>query len=278
MLIVHIALTPLAGAPIRIVEAINKHTDFKARLIDFDPYRYKQRTFPEDLIWEKDKEQCLQLISQADIIHFHHFMDIESENNPFNINFKKIAPKAKFIRHYHTNLKQFCKWNNINETSVLNDKYPKLIVPHCAERSILDACIVPNIIPIYDAILTPRTTNNSPLQIFYSASSGDSSMWQARWESKGVPEVCSKFENLSKKADFNFKLIQNTPYVECMKLKQESDIIIGDTTSGSYHLTDLEALSMGKPVFSYLDSRSQFVLQNLLQCDSLPFINTRLKT
>lgn len=62
-----------------------------------------------------------------------------------------------------------------------------------------------------------------------------------------------------------------------MKLKQHSDIVIGDITSGSYHLTDLEALSMGKPTFSYLDSRSQFVLQNLVQCESLPFVNCRLE-
>lgn len=51
MLVVHIAFSPLAGAPIRIVTALNAYTNMHARLINTNPAGYGKRTFPEDLIW-----------------------------------------------------------------------------------------------------------------------------------------------------------------------------------------------------------------------------------
>lgn len=94
MLVLHIAMTPLAGAPIRLVNALNKYTDFKSRLIVFNTKAYGTRTFPNDLDWQADKEKCLELISKADIIHLHHFIDIDSTDNAFRINFKDIVKKV----------------------------------------------------------------------------------------------------------------------------------------------------------------------------------------
>lgn len=277
MNVVFITCTPLAGAPIRIANALNKYTEYKTRVIDLSPNCYGNRTFEEDLVWVEDKEECLQIISQADIIHFHHFFDVESENNPFHVNFKKVNPKAKIIRHFHSTLDFILKCNpGLSASDIEKDKYPKLVVPHCSERTFLSAVVVPNIIPIHDSILLPLQTSNITPEVFYSVSSPDS-ISAARWETKGLPEVSYKINSIKKQIAFDFKIVQNMPYKECMKLKQNSNIVIGDVTSGSYHLTDLEALSMGKPTISYLDSRSQFVLQNLLKCDSLPFVNCRLE-
>jgi len=36
-LVLHVSKTSLAGAPIRIVNALNKYTDYKARLANFMP-------------------------------------------------------------------------------------------------------------------------------------------------------------------------------------------------------------------------------------------------
>ncbi len=272
--IVFLTLTSLAGAPIRIAQALNQYTNFKVRVINNNPYNYGNRTYPEDLIWEKDKTECLELISNTDILHLHHYMDLE--HNAFGINLKKLSSKAKIVRHFHTNLEDICKWNNYSASDILNDKYPKLVIPHCPERSFPDAFVVPNIIPSNDEILMPLQTNNIIPKVFFSASSSNS-MWDTRWNTKGLPEVKKKFKNLKKLYDFDLQIIQNMPYEQCQQQKRLSDIIIGDTTSGSYHLTDLEALSQGKPVFSYLDSRTQLTLTNLLKCTELPFINTRLE-
>ena len=276
MNVVFIICTPLAGAPIRIANALNAYTDYKIRVINLNPSHYGDRVFPEDLSWQKDKEECIELIKSADILHFHHFFDVESENNPFGINFRKFAPKAKIVRHFHTDLNQLSFWINIPASVITGDPYPKLVIPHYPERTFLDAFVVPNIIPINDDILLPKDVNNNPLKVFYSASSLGS-MWITRWNTKGYPEILKKFENLKKKNKFDFSVVTNTPYTECQKIKQESDIVIGDITSGSYHLTDLESLSMGKPTFTYLDSRIQLTLTTLLGCTDLPFVNTRIE-
>lgn len=276
MLVVHLSLSPLAGAPIRIVDALNQWTSFHCRLINFNPGLYGARTFPEDLIWAQDQDVCLELIKTADILHFHHYFDLETENNPFNINFRDRAKKsAKFIRQYHTDLFQLCQWNKCSPSAILNDRYPRIVIAHCAERTFLDTFIVPNILPIQSELLCPEVTQNRRERVFFSASF-DTSMWHARWNTKGLPEVRAKFEYLQTRKDFDFLLVSNTPYEQCQKLKQQSDIVIGDTTSGGFHLTDLEALSQGKPTFTYLDGRSQMVLQQLLNCNELPFINARL--
>lgn len=278
MLVLHIAMSPLAGAPIRLVNALNQYTDFKSRLIVFNTKAYGTRTFPNDLDWQVDKEKCLELISKADIIHFHHFIDFDSTDNAFKINFKDTAKKScKFIRQFHSNLKFISGDNSDIMNKIVNDKYPKLVIPHCAERVFLNAAVVPNIIPINDEIYLPNYKNNDIPQVFYSASS-KSSIWDARWETKGYFEVCDKLKSLKKKYNnFNYNVVTDTPYYECLKIKQNSDIVIGDICTGSYHLTELEALSQGKCVFAYLDNRIQLVLQNLTGCKDLPFINTRIE-
>lgn len=101
MLVVHLTYTPLAGAPIRIVNALNAFTNVKARLINLNPNAYNSRVFPEDLIWQQDKNIALSLISAADIIVCHHPMDLV--NNKFGISLKNspnllVNSYSTFIR------------------------------------------------------------------------------------------------------------------------------------------------------------------------------------
>ncbi len=277
MNIVFLTCTPLAGAPIRIANALNRYTDNTVRVIDLNPNIYGNRTFPEDLIWNNNKEESIELIANADIIQTFHFFDVSSANNGFNFNFEKCAKKnVKFIRMFESELDFIAGSNDYYKNLILNDKYPKLVIPHYPERTFLDAFVVPNIIPINDDILLPKNTNNNTIKVFYSASSSGS-MWCTRWNTKGYPEIVKKFSELKKKNDFDFITVTDAPYKKCQQIKQDSNIVIGDITSGSYHLTDLEALSMGKPTFAYLDSRTQLTLTTLLGCTDLPFINTRIE-
>ncbi|MFV0349278.1 MAG: glycosyltransferase, partial [Halodesulfovibrio sp.] len=59
--------------------------------------------------------------------------------------------------------------------------------------------------------------------------------------------------------------------------KQESRIVVDDLTTGSYHLTGLEALSQGKPVLAYLDERTRSIMQHFSGTAENPFINIRLE-
>lgn len=274
MICVHISYTPLAGAPIRIVNALNKYTDIKARLINLNPNIYGARVFEEDLIWEKDKDEALEIITKADIICLHHWMRLD--DNGFKINFLDITKKnCKFVRQFHSNLDTITGGDYNLKQIIINENIPKIVIPHYPERSILNAKIVPNIIPIDDENYKPnvKQDNDKPV-IFYSYTFNNEG-FSSRWDTKGYPEVSRLLQHFKDLA--NIKKITNTPFFECLKIKRESDIVIDDIITGSYHLTSLEALSQGKLTLAYLDNRTQYILRKLTGASELPFVNVKME-
>lgn len=270
MLALHIALTPLAGAPIRIVNALNKHTNWQARLINLLPTAYGKRTFPEDLIWDNDKILAISLIKKADIIVAHHPIDLV--NNKFGIDFKKVVkPSCKFIQHFHSN-----RFAYGIENPILNGYDAQSVIPHCPERTFLDFKILPNIIPINDEYLLPKISHSTKPKVVFSVST-KRSRYKRRWDTKGYPEVSKKLKKFSKKIGFEYIEISNTPYYEAMRIKRDADIVIGDVVTGSFHLTELEGLSQGKAVFSFLDGRSLQTFMQEFHCTDIPFVNVEIE-
>ncbi len=278
-LVLHVSKTSLAGAPIRIVNALNKYTDYTARLINFMPSSLMDDTnvFEEDLNWQSssDKPIIRDLIKKADIIHFHHFMDLEFYN-PFLINFfKETKPSCKFLRHFHTD-KQFIMRNDLDFNKFYpKDNLPRVVIPHYPERTFMDCTIVPNIIPINEAYCMPKTVENKKPIVAYSASMR-TSYKKERWATKGYPEVTAKLRELSSKLDFELIEIVGKTFEKAMEIKQNADIVIGDVVTGSYHLTELEALSLGKPCLTYLDGRSVMTFINTFKSSDIPFVNVNI--
>ena len=62
-----------------------------------------------------------------------------------------------------------------------------------------------------------------------------------------------------------------------MKLKRRSKLVLDEMITGSYHLSALEGLSLGKPVLTYIDRRTEKVLKFISGADDLPFVNIRLE-
>lgn len=269
MRVIHLSLTPLAGAPIRIVNALNRHTDTVARLIDFDPERYGRRVFPEDLVWKRDRDESLAALAEADLVVAHHFFDFRS--NPFGVDLTRVVrPTCRFVRQFHSSIASVCRFMNVTEQEIRGDPCPKLVIPHCPERSFLDARIVPNIVPIQEEAYRPLHEAKPKPVIFFSATYKDS-CWTWRWETKGYPEVVRLLKRQRDSADLD--IVYGAPFDECLRRKRRSDIAIDDLATGSYHLTSLESLAQGIPTLSYLDNRTQNVLCELVGADRLPFVN-----
>ena len=273
MLIVNISLTSLAGSPIRISNALNKYTNVNSRLINIKHFS----GFEEDLIWKENKEKALELISKADLINFHHWVDVY--DNPFQINFYDYVKKScKFIRTFHDSLDNASKYKNDIKTKIIKDDFPKMIVGQYQERTYAEVNnvikIVPNLVPIKEEHYLPLKVNNDKPIIFYSYTF-ESSGFENRWITKGYPEVSNmllEFDNIA-----IIKKITKTNFFECLKIKRNSDIVIDDIMTGSYHLTSLEALSQGKPTLSYLDNRTQYILREITGAKELPFVNVKFE-
>ncbi len=269
--VIHIAATPLVGAPMRIVYALNKFTKYNARLITLFPDYYGKRTHPGDLVWSDDREQSMELLKKADIIHLHHYFDIE-KNNLFQVNFRKIVPKTcRFVRQFHVHP---AVYNKKNPKSVIDDELPQLVIPNFHERFFVHARVMPNILSDEEI---KSADDNSCCKIVHASTLPNVSAWKRRWNTKGTPEIRKILKKLSKKATFEYEIITHTPFLECMQKKAAADIIIDDLVTGSYHLNALEGLTLGKVTLSYVDSRADFVLRKLTGSNHLPFLNVPLE-
>lgn len=277
--VLHFSKTSLAGAPIRIVHALNRYTDYSARLVNFMPSALDNEVpiYEEDLNWqlEQDKKITHELVKKADIIHFHHFMELEFYN-PFLINFyKETKPGCKFLRHFHSE-KNYISKNDLDFIKYFpDDKLPRVVIPHCPERTFLECEIVPNVIPIHEPYCMPLETNNEKPVVAYSVSNRISYK-KERWTTKGYPEVIEKLYDLRDKLGFELVEIVRKNFYEAMDIKQKADIVIGDIVAGSYHLTELEGLSLGKPTLTYLDGRSVMTFMNTFKTKEVPFVNVNI--
>ena len=278
--VLHLAKTSLAGAPLRIVEALNKYTNYEARLAVYLPITLpnKNYMYKEDIVWQnpEQRKEIAELVKKADIIHMHHYMNTDI-TNPFMIDLVKSSkPTCKILRHFHSDK------NNVSRTEIrfdenyAKDNLPKVVIPHYPERTFLNLDIVPNIIPINDELYLPKETKNERLKVVFSASN-KTSYKTNRWATKGYPEVSAKLRSLSEKYNFEYIEINSMPFKEAMVIKQDADIVIGDIVTGSYHLTELESLSQGKPTLTYLDGRSVMTFMNTFKTKDIPFINVNIE-
>jgi hypothetical protein len=281
MFVLHFSITPLAGSPIRIVRALNAHTNVEARHIVLDANAYGTRTFETDLIWQHDRDEIQTLLDRADILHFHHFFDLRQ--NPFEINFLKWERgHRRILRQFHSNPLFISRYTGFSVEEIVASNVPQLVISQYHERYFPWARLVPNIVPISDPIYLPSTTQRDDIQIFYAPTSQESA-WSAdtpdrRWDTKGYPEVSALLLNFtSQYPDVVARIVQDLPHIECLKHRRDSSINIDDMVTGSYHLSSLEGLAQGVPTFAYLDDRTQSVLREISGANELPWMNFRFE-
>lgn len=273
MKVVHISVTPLAGSPIRIVNALNKYTDIQARSINLNANAYGSLTFPEDLLWSEHREICEAVIREADILHFHHWFDFSSIRNPFNFDFLSVMkPGAKYLMHWHSNPMTISSLVGWSVESIVQINVPQMVVAQFHESYYPNACPVPLIVEVES--LSPALEQRAKPIIFFSPSSKRHA-YEERWETKGRSEVLELLESIKLERVLDYKLVENVPFVECNQLRSECDVVIDDLITGSFHTTALEGLALGKPTFSYLDARTQMVLSQITGTTDCPIINVR---
>lgn len=262
MNIVHLSYTPLAGAPIRLVTAINHYTNIKSRLIVLKPNIYGSRTFPNDLIWEKDKEIAIELIEEADILHYHHDqLFINSLIPEINSYIKK---KTRILRQHHSAPNDLRKKKSLNA---------EIVIPHYPERYFPQARLVPNIIDV-DFMKKFIKKKDEPYDIVFCPSMPKTNAYKERWSTKAAPEVI----NILKRFINNkIEIVFDRPFSEAINARANSKIVIDDTVTGSIHQGGLEAAALGILTVCHIDRRMEYTLKNLTGSDKLPFISTKLE-
>ena len=95
MNLVHISLTPVAGAPIRLVSLLRRHTKHRVRLIDLK----RSPFFEQDLVYAEARDEALSLIEGADIVHLHNHIEVDTV---FPLRLQDLKRKGcRVLRHFH---------------------------------------------------------------------------------------------------------------------------------------------------------------------------------
>ncbi|MBI4806113.1 MAG: glycosyltransferase family 1 protein [Desulfovibrio sp.] len=271
MKVLHFSITPLAGMPIRLVQALGRHTGVDARLVDLKRFGL----YDHDLVFQESPEEALDLAWEADVIHLHNYLDYESKAFG-RIDFGELAQAGKHIlRQFHSSPDLVAQVMGITPEALLAQDIPCIAIAQYPERLYTKAMVVPNFVPETDSAYQP-SSKPPKWDIFYSPTK-DMSAWADRWSTKGMPEATAVIDSVVKNTGCTARIVTGLPLAEALAIKRQSRIVVDDLVTGSYHLTGLEGLAQGKCALSYLDERSLMLLRHFSGADSHPFVNVRLE-
>ena len=281
MLVLHLAKTPLVGSPYRVCQALSNFDDVKARSVVLNPSAYSDRSFDSDLTWDEDREEIIELIDQADILHLHNYIHLDSTDfSP--VNFRRYWNSGKVIvRQFHSHPQHIAKISGETVNQINSCPIPKLVLAQYHERYYAQAKIVPNI--VFDSVDTPNSLqrNQGILRICYSPSTFHPARSQ-RWDTKGYPETIKLLKWIKKSAykqgtPVEIDVIEQVSHAECLRRKALADIAIDDLVTGSYHMSTLESLVLGSAVFTFMDQRVLQAIQEVSGRQDFPALNVPLE-
>lgn len=283
MNILHLANTPLSGAPYRLMQ-VQRTGGINARLIShrssFDGRSHM--VFPHDIVLQSGRsnqekrrdggdfkrDEIYDLFRSADVIHLH--------NNLADLYIFRVFPElgkylstTPVVMQFHSprlSLKNVEK--DLKDIRVGR----RLVVAQYQVRQFPKATPVPNAVPIHDRFYTPCVRDNRNPLIVYSPSNTN----LRDWNNKGYPETMAALKRV--KAISENRIITNTPQLECLAQKQSGDIAIDEIVTGSYHLNTLEALSQGQVAICGLDDLCEEALCECTGTDKHPIVKASPKT
>ncbi len=283
--VVHLSTTPLVGAPGNLCRALNDHGQVQARWVCLrsDVGLYQQMPFATDLCWQRQREEALHAIEQADVLHLHNFIDLDSADfQP--VDFRRRWQQGQpMVRQFHSQPALVAQGTGRTVAQVHACPIPKLVIPQYPERHFATARLVPNMVyvPPRPPAAAPAGAPRGALRIGYAPSRFNSAH-SSRWDTKGYPETVTVLRRLARAArarglHVEIDLIEQVGHAECLRRKAGCDLFIDDLVTGSYHLNTLEALAQGVPCATYLDARTAEVVRQVTGGHDLPVVNVGLE-
>lgn len=282
MHVLHLALTPLVGAPMRICRALRLHVGISSRfaVLDTNGGAYNRMVFDTDLHWARDRDEIIELARTADVIHLHNFLDLDSKQfHPIDIRALWYEGRP-MVRHFHSTPSNVAAYMRITEQLVIDCPIPKLVIPQYPARFFPTAKIVPNII-LDDELTRSTELRAGTLRMCYAPTRFNSGR-ASRWDTKGYFETIRLLKTLVRKAaalniDVRVDIIEQVSHAECLQRKSACHIVIDDLVTGSYHLNTLESLASGSVCLTYMDRATQQAVFDLTGRNDFPALNVGLE-
>lgn len=268
ILVLQLAGIPCANRPYNINKIINEYSKkYKSRHVLGNQYSKSHtdipyREFPYDLLMKKDKNEIIELIQEAKIIHIHHNID----NHLLS-----LIPKTTKIIYTVSNLGSSKKLNNIPE----NIKYEERIKNIANIITVTDQplqkigydYLTNKTLPLVIDFKYKQTikNNKTPIIAFSPTNRRLDDV-----TSKGYYRVLGIIYKLRLEGyEFDFDLIEGVPYEENLKRKSMADIIIDDVINEEFHNTSCEGGCFGAAVLTnYNDNMYPFIKTSLNELEN----------
>ena len=229
MKIVMLSMTPLAAAPYELLHCLRTYTDHDVVWATVQSEFPGGWTFPSDLVWSAHKEQIMEHVAQADIIHVQNSMAPWFE--------KHVMDKPVLVQFHSVPIRRNHDWLCSLATKCYTIRQPM------QQRQFPTIPTLPNVIDCekYKGLNLDR---NRPHVVFAPTNNWHLSAVGTKGKAF-VIEVLEQFEG-----QLSFDIFSRIPYEENLLRKQQADIIIDDIINGTFHRTSLEGSCFGAAVLS----------------------------
>lgn len=253
MRIVHLSGSPQSGLLYRISSAVQRHTDHESRMIVSAP-GYGAKTFPYDLLWGRDKNECDLVLRSFDIYVLYGYYDPRSK--PWVIE-QYLRPHCRVTAHYGIEPPQ------MNRT-LIHEGIPTSVSCQYHRRFLPESVAMPNVMPIREPLFLPNPSRqwppHVPLRIVYSPSNKmtpDQGL-KKPWGRKGYHQTVRILEALKKEfpGKVETQVLYQRPYEDCLQARSMGHICIDECATGSYHSVFLEGMSQGLLSVAHLDEQT----------------------
>jgi len=272
---VHIAKTNCAGALWNLHQLITQYTPHRSRVITRSRVTNGRR-YPKDVLLH-EKQQVYELIEQADVIHFHNWLDKESTlMKPY----RELLQQKTAVLQFHS------------EPSVLQQAFPgrdlasredllTLVVAQKQARFYPLVIPVPNALDINQAIFrqSKKHNDNRRLRVLYAPT--DKKSYQNYRDScrgKGYQETRSILKKLDAEGIIEACIVSDMNWQVLAELRRTCDVVIDECVTGGYHLSSLESLAQGCVTLAMLDEITHSLLVSISgsKKEDLPWINCQV--
>lgn len=261
MKILHLSDTSLSGAPLRLSKLISKYTEHESRFI-VGQRKIFNRVFPADLVAEEMKDGELEKwLKWADVIHYHNRWKRQA-----------IFKRVPFVKKPSVIQIHSPREEEGHHEEVASGVPLAIIAQYHVRQWPELKFIIPNVVDIYDPLHKPQQRNHEQWPV---VSYAPSSPGGRGWNNKSYTTVSPVLKRKHFAREIYYQRIVNMPFEECMKAKAKADIGIDEVSTGSYHMSSLEYLSLGVATIGHLDSLTEKVVKDLTGADWLPWVDCR---
>ncbi|QKJ66128.1 hypothetical protein HQN60_05035 [Deefgea piscis] len=264
--VVHLARTPLVGAPGKVSKAINlaggKSTSFC--LSDYPDKGGLFGKFIDNTIVINNASSSVidyfnGKLKSADIIHVHNEID-----NSLCELIQKFAPTAKCIYQVHSPKREGPLYLDRSEFQGV-DFVEKLTVAQYQPRQYPDYTLVPNLVMDMPSINLRKDTE--PLRIMFTPSHNRGGRWNSKCSEKldvalNALKACNLIDLV--------QLEQPLHPSSLLDLRRTCHASIDEIVTGAYHQVSLEGLCAGNVVINAADHVSKSMLSAVSNASVLP--------